>query len=276
MKLDWFELFRKLARSFITFGVIIILSIMASATVAFTIGGNDEKVWAQFGVGFMLQALMIILWIPEGKERGKKNEVYVTNKNCANNHIMKYSAPQYFAALDKFCEYAYTVNVKNWITVRVNSKNVDYNRYLTDAEYALALDEKTKQKIRRIEAKSNRRVKRIKSTEITSNTQIDLVYDIGDHTKSVERTKVILRLVPSLVMSSVGASITFLAEPFSWNTVALLVYWVVTILTTIVFSIKTGYDLITKTGNDYSLRIIDFLTRFEGWISENGIEIKAP
>ena len=147
---------------------------------------------------------------------------------------------------------------------------------MTDAEYALALDEKTKQKIRRIEAKSNRRVKRIKSTEITSNTQIDLVYDIGDHTKSVERTKVILRLVPSLVMSSVGASITFLAEPFSWNTVALLVYWVVTILTTIVFSIKTGYDLITKTGNDYSLRIIDFLTRFEGWISENGIEIKAP
>lgn len=274
MKLDMYEVFKKLARPFITFGVIIILSIMASATVAFTIGGNDEKTWAQFGVGFLLQALMIILWIPEGKERGKKNEVYVTNKNCANKHIMKYSAPQYFVALDKFCEYAYTVNIKNWITVRVNSSNVDYNRYLVDADYALTIDEKTKRKISRIEARANKRVKRIKSTEITSNTQIDLVYDIGDHTKSVERTKVILRLIPSFVMSSVGASVTFLAEPFSWNTVALLVYWIVTICTTIVFSIKTGYDLITKTENDYSLRIIDFLTRFEGWIIENGIEIK--
>lgn len=274
MKLDMYEVFKKLARPFITFGVIIILSIMASATVAFTIGGNDEKTWAQFGVGFLLQALMIILWIPEGKERGKKNEAYVTNKNCANKHIMKYSAPQYFVALDKFCEYAYTVNIKNWITVRVNSSNVDYNRYLVDADYALTIDEKTKRKISRIEARANKRVKRIKSTEITSNTQIDLVYDIGDHTKSVERTKVILRLIPSFVMSSVGASVTFLAEPFSWNTVALLVYWIVTICTTIVFSIKTGYDLITKTENDYSLRIIDFLTRFEGWIIENGIEIK--
>lgn len=274
MKWDLFEVCKKLARPFITFGVIIILSIMASATVAFTIGGNDGKTWAQFGIGFLLQALMIILWIPEGKERGKKNEVYVANKNCANKQIMKYSAPQYFVALDKFCEYAYTVNVKNWITERVNGRNADYNRYIVDAEYALTLDEKTKRKICRIETNAKKRVKRIKSTEITSNTQIDLVYDIGDHTKSVERTKVILRLIPSFVMSSVGASITFLAEPFSWNTIALLVYWIVTICTTIVFSLKTGYDLITKTGNDHSLRIIDFLTRFEGWIIENGIEIR--
>lgn len=274
MKTDLFELLKKLARSLITFGVIIILSIMASATVAFTIGGNDGKTWAQFGVGFLLQALMIVLWIPEGKERGKKNDVYVTNKDYANKQIMKYSAPQYFVALDKFCEYAYEINLKNWITEKVNSNDIDYNRYLIDAAYANSIDEKIKCRIKRIEAKAKKRVKRIKSTEITSNTQIDLVYDIGDHTKSVERTKVILRLIPSFVMASVGASITFLAEPFSWNTVALLVYWIVTICTTIVFSIKTGYDLITKTGNDHSLRIIDFLSRFEGWIIENGIQIK--
>lgn len=273
MKLDFYELCKKIVRPFITFGVIIILSIMASATVAITIGGNDKETWASFCVGFILQVLMIFLWMPEGKARGKLNKVYVENKRCANEAIAKYSAPQYFSALDKFCEYAYSVNVKNWIMEKVNGKNIDYNRYLIDSAYATSLDKKAIQRIKRIEAKSKKRVKRIKSTEITSNTQIDLVYDIGDHSKSAERRQVILKLFPSLVMASVGASITFLSKPFTWNTVALLVYWIVTICTTIVFSIKTGYELVTKTGNNYSLRIIDFLTRFEGWIIENGIVI---
>ena len=39
MKTDLYETLKKLARPLITFGVIIILSIMASATICVTLGG---------------------------------------------------------------------------------------------------------------------------------------------------------------------------------------------------------------------------------------------
>lgn len=95
-----------------------------------------------------------------------------------------------------------------------------------------------------------------------------------DHTKSKERMSIMFKIVPTFIMAFVGASISFMMEPFSWSTVALLIYWIVTIGTTIVFSIKTGYDLVTISENDYALRVIDFIERFEGWIKDNGIVIE--
>lgn len=274
MKTDLYETLKKLARPLITFGVIIILSIMASATICVTLGANDIKTWIKFCVGFLLQLTMILLWLPEGKERGKKNDAYRQNKELANKKISEISTPRYFSALDKFCEYAYMQNLRNYVASRVDSRQVDYKRYLQDKEYAAKLDVKVKDKIWKLEKKAVKKVRAIKSTEITSNSSIDLVYDVWNHTKNKERMSILFKIIPTFVMAFVGASISFLMEPFSWSTVALLIYWIVTIGTTIVFSIKTGYDLVTISENDYALRMIDFIERFDGWILENGIEIK--
>lgn len=274
MKTDLYEIIKKLARPLITFGVIIILSIMASATICLTLGKNDVRTWIKFCVGFLLQLTMILLWLPEGKEKGKQNEVYKKNKDLANKKIAAISIPAYFSALDKFCEYAYKQNLRNYVTARVDSRQADYKRYLQDEDYAKKLDAKIVEKIRKLEKKALKRVRAIKSTEITSNSNIDLVYDVWDHTKSKERLSILFKIVPTFVMAFVGASISFLMEPFSWSTVALLIYWIVTIGTTIVFSIKTGYELVTISENDYALRMMDFLERFDGWMLENGIVIK--
>lgn len=266
-----FSYIKKLARPLITFGVVIILSIMASATVCITVGLNDIDTWTSFGVGFLLQVMMIALWLPEGKHNGRLDDTYTTNKKCANEKIKKVSTPQYFSTLDKFCDYAYERNLDNYVAVRLDSKIVDYKRFLIDKEYAASLDEKVIAQIAKLKEKAKKRVKPIKSTEITSNSSIDLVYDVSDHSKSRERTLIAFKLVPALITSIVGASITFLMEPITWNTVAVLVYWIVTMCLTIVFSIKTGYDIVTVSGNDHFLRIIDFLDRFDGWMVENGL-----
>ncbi len=274
MKTDLFELLKKLARPLITFGVIIILSIMASATICLTLGAGDIKTWVKFGVGFLLQLTMILLWLPSGKERGKENETYKRNKALANQKISKISTSQYFSPLDKFCEFAYNQNLRNYVAARVDCRQVDYKRYMQDKEYAEHLSPEILNNIHKLEKKALKRVRPIKSTEITSNSSIDLVYDVWDHTKSKERMSIMFKIVPTFIMAFVGASISFMMEPFSWSTVALLIYWIVTIGTTIVFSIKTGYDLVTISENDYALRVIDFIERFEGWIKDNGIVIE--
>ncbi len=268
MKKSLYEVLKTFARPIITIGVVVILSIMASAVICVAIGRNDTNTWVKFGVGFLLQTLMILVWLPEGKNRGAENETFKQNKKAANERIRKVATPQYFSLLDEFCAYAHIKNLQNYVSSHLDSSKVDYHRYLIDEQYVSSLDEKIVRKIKLLEKRAVRRVKQIKSTEITSNSNIDLVFDVWDHTKSKERTMIAFRLVPSCIMAFVGAAITILPEPITWNTVALLVYWLVTIASTILFSIKTGYELMTVTENDYSLRVIDFLERFDGWMLE--------
>lgn len=225
---------------------------------------KDPTLWIEMGFNAVLQIVMIVTWLPEGKKRGYTNETYKTNKEVVNKKMKEAGAAENFKLLTEFCKKATEQNRFAWISSKVKRFGINYEQWQYDWYKAQFLP-KVQEKVVRIEKQSYKRVDEIKATETVTNSQINLVYDTKDHTEQSATIKVTVKMVMSIVLCAIGAFIAIDRVQFALEAFYKFLYWLLIVCLSIFFSIRTGYKLITEDRNDYYKRMIVFLSHFEEW-----------
>lgn len=231
----------------------------------------DFAFWARTVIGWVLMAVMIALWLPEGKEYGKNNETFKSNKDRLNRRVDIISQPHNFPLFEKFCEYANEENYKTKLRNEFARHKISYDIFLqnqNNEEWLKKLDDKQRKFLAR--AWKIKKPHQIKATEVTSNSVIEYKYDTENKERKEESQSIFIKLIISFFSSFVGFSIIITEKPFTAEAIAMAVYWTVMILTTVFFAIYKGYQLIVVTRSDYIRRMIDFLNLFDGWLIEQG------
>lgn len=248
----------------ITVVVAVILAMMMFVILSPSSNWRDPQLWVEAGFNTMLQIIMIVTWLPEGKKRGEQDEIYKTNKQTANNQMLEAAKAENFDRLTRYCQYVTQQNIKAWISKLVARFGVIYDQW-GNASYREQFDTKVAKKVRRIELKAPSRVEEIKATEIITKSNIALVCDTKDHTDNLTVAKVSMKIVMSIIMCAVGSFINLDRMEFTIASVFSFVYWLLMMCLSIFYSIRTGYKLIAVERNDYYKRIIVFLNNFEAW-----------
>ena len=261
MKRSFGDLLRTYSSAIIT-AVIIVAMVFATYVVLGITTEITIDFWANLIIIFVIQTVMVFLWIPEGKRKGLQNDGFIQIKNSANTAIA--DATKHYKELDEFCKFATDLNRQTYILNNARKYGVNYYTY-SEEEYRKKLTEKQIKKVKQIEAQAIRCVQEIKSTEITSNSNINLAFDLQNHEGKAQTFTVTFKLIASIFTSLMGAMLTFGQQDFSWATTAKLFYYISVTLVTISFAMRTGIKLITETRKDYYIRMIDFLDRFNTW-----------
>ncbi|MCH5157528.1 MAG: hypothetical protein J1G02_06625 [Clostridiales bacterium] len=258
----------------ITLFIMVIFAVMMFAVIKGVNNWRDPQVWIEMGFCTFLQVVMIFTWLPEGKKRGAEDETYKTNRKEANDKRKAVVDAENLDRLARFCKYATSQNIKAWIAKKVGRYGVVYEQWyckddkgeqIPNETYRKDFDAKIINRVRNVEMKAPDQVREIKPSEIIISTEVNLVYDTVDHSRSAERIKVALKMTTSLLISTIGAFIAFEGAKFSVEGLLQFLYWCFVMAMTIFFSLRTGMQLMTKYRNDYFKRIIDFLNHFETW-----------
>ena len=264
MRKSFFETLKDNISTIITL-VIILTLVFASYVVLGIQTEFSQDFVAKLVMMFVIQVLMIFLWMPEGKKKGELNDEYKGIKDTANKSMAK--ATEQYDDLDKFCKVATAENRRAYIRQKLARKGIQYD-FKDEPSYKLT--EQDRKEIDKTERASLVRVSEIKATELTANTKISLVYDIRNHETRAESTSTVFKLATSIVTSFLGAMLTFGTKEFSWATTTRLLYYIAVMITTIAMAYKTGIDLVTVSRKDYFVRVVDFLQRFEDWKKKQG------
>lgn len=261
MKKSFTDFLKANFSAIITIVVIVVLTLASYVLLGITAKFTTDF-WANLIIVFLLQVLMIILWIPEGKKRGAEDNGYKTVKDQCNKKVAE--AESRYEELDEFCRYATESNRKTYITNKLKRYGVNY-ALCADAAYLEGLTEKQRAKIAVVERKSLSAVREIKSVEITTNSSIAFTYDVKNHEGKAQVITTAIKLLSSIISSFVGAVITWGDTAFTWAKTARLFYYIAITCLTVAFSIRTGISLVVSTRKDFFVRTIDFLERFDDW-----------
>lgn len=259
---------QELASFIITLIVAVILAMMMFVVIKGADDWRDPQLWIQAGFNTLLQVIMIITWIPEGKKRGAQDTTYISNKTIANAKMQSAASADKFDSLTAFCAEMTKKNRKAWISNRVAKFGVIYERWEKES-YRLQFDDKIQAKVKKAELQAPAKVKDIKATEIVTNSETNLIYDTKDHTDSVTKWKVLFKVIMSITLCTIGAFIQPEGVAFSVTAVVNFFYWLLLMCFSIFYAIRTGSQLITGERNDYYKRMIVFLTQFEAWSGAN-------
>lgn len=258
----------KIIQEYASLAITCIIMIIGGMAMCVSLKGvdnwKDPMLWIEMGFNTVLQVVMIVIWLPEGKKRGATNDVYKTNSQNANQQMQEAGAAQNFKYLTEFCKIATEKNRFAWIANRARKYAVNYDQW-NDEEYRAQFSLKVQEKIAKFERLALKRVKEIKATETITNSEIYLVYDTKDHTDHSATIKVAIKMALSLTMCAIGAFIAIDRVQFALEALYKFLYWLLVACLSIFFSIRTGYKLITEDRNDYYKRIIVFLSHFDEW-----------
>lgn len=252
----------------ITIFVVLIFAAMMFVVIKGLNDWRDPQLWLDTAFYTFLQIIMICTWLPEGKKRGEQDETYIANRDEANDKMKTAIRPENFNSLTQFCLYATDQNMQAWVAKKVSRFGVVYSQWNSDV-YRKQFSDKVARKVRKFELRAPGKVQPIKATEITSATEVYLIFDTTNYTKRAEKVKLAVRIGISIVMSTIGAFLAFDRFAFTWESVVEFLYWCLIMIVTIFYSLRIGTQLMTVESNDYFKRIIDFLNRFEVWQNEN-------
>lgn len=244
--------------------VIFIVGMMMCVTIKGVENWRDPSLWIEMGFNAILQIVIVITWLPEGKKRGAANETYNTNRTTANDKMTSAAAPENFKPLTEFCKIATEKNRLAWVSQKVLRYGINYGQWVSE-DYKAQFELKVQKKVELIEKRSYQKVNEIKATETITNSQINLVYDTRDHTDQYATIKVSVKMALSIGMCVIGAFIAIDRVQFALTAFIKFLYWLLVACLSIFYSIRTGYKLITENKNDYYKRIIVFLSHFEEW-----------
>lgn len=248
--------------------ITVLIGLILGAMMFVLIGGTDDwrdpQLWIQAGFNTLLQIIIVITWIPEGRKRGCQDATYIANKNAANCKMQDAGKAENLDRLTAFCEEMTQENVNAWIAKRVARYGVVYSSWNAE-KYRCQFDDKTAQKVRKAELRAVRKVKEIKATEVVTNSDTELIYDTKDHTDSTAKLKVMFKIMSSVLLCVVGAFISLDGVAFTVAALVKFFYWILIMCMSIFYAVRTGFQLITLERNDYYKRLIVFLTRFEAW-----------
>ena len=255
----------------ITLAVILLLAVMMFVVLNITVDFKSPQFYAEMAFGLVLQIIMIATWIPQGKADGYKIPEVMQTTEAANKRMEIAKDKSKYEELAKFCKYATEENRHVYIVNKCAKMGVDYELWQTSEEYRSKFKHpnRIQRRILRIERRSRSAVAVIKDTEITAVTSVKLAYDIKNHTGQEEFWRLFAKILTSIVTSLVGSFFLFENAQFTLNGLMKFVYWVAIIGMTIFYSIRTGRNLISGAHKDYLLRLIDFLNRYEAWLSKN-------
>lgn len=258
------KIIQEYASLVITCIIMFIGGLMMCVSVKGVDNWKDPALWIEMGFNAVLQIVMIVTWLPEGKKRGYTNETYKTNKEIVNNKMKEAGAAENFNLLTEFCKTATEQNRFAWISGKVKRYGINYEQWNNEL-YKAQFSSKIQDKVAKIEKLSYKRVEEIKATETVTNSEINLVYDTKDHTEQSATIKVTVKMVMSIVLCAIGAFIAIDRVQFALEAFYKFLYWLLIVCLSIFFSIRTGYKLITEDRNDYYKRMIVFLSHFEEW-----------
>lgn len=255
----------------ITSAVILLLAVMMFVVLNITVDFKSPQFYAELAFGLVLQIIMIATWIPQGKADGYKIPEVMQTTEAANKRMEIAKDKSKYGELAKFCKYATDENRHVYIVNKCANMGVDYELWQTSEEYRSKFEnpKRIQRRILRIERRSHSAVAVIKDTEITAVTSVKLAYDVKNHTGQEEFWRLFAKILTSIVTSLVGSFFLFENAQFTLNGLMKFVYWVAIIGMTIFYSIRTGRNLISGAHKDYLLRLIDFLNRYEAWLSKN-------
>lgn len=262
---DIFNVLKPYLKIIITILIVALVSLLIYAEITPQIEMTFDYI-GRVCIVVIMDCLLMALWLPYGKQKGRENEKYVANATTVSERIKKVVDNAEYGPLEEFCKYATDENVKTAIINACRHKNIDYERYQKDEAYKASLGEKRLEKIIKIEERALRKTRLIKGTDVTTCSAYSrLMFDIRNNEKGVEIKDIIIRLLLTTAMAIVGVSITIRQATSFMDGLGDLIYWLSTTATTLYFSIDTGYKLITVVRNDYCLRLNDFLLRYEAW-----------
>lgn len=259
----------------ITLIVAVILAMMMFVVISGADNWRDPQLWIQAGFNTLLQIIMVVTWLPEGKKRGAQDMTYISNKNTANEKMKEAAKSENFDSLALFCKEMTAENIDAWISKRVAKFGVIYSSWSIE-KYRNQFDDKVAQKVRKAELRAPSKVSEIKATEIVTNSETNLMCDTKDHTDSVTKWKVLFKVMLSIMLCVVGAFIRPDGVTFTVAALVKFFYWLLLMCLSIFYAVRTGFQLITVERNDYYKRMIVFLTRFEAWKSGNMLTEEVP
>lgn len=251
----------------ITLIVAVILAMMMFVVISGADNWRDPQLWIQAGFNTLLQIIMVVTWLPEGKKRGAQDSTYISNKTTANEKMQEAAKSENFDNLTLFCKEMTAENIEAWISRRVAKFGVIYANWGNE-KYRSQFDEKVAAKVRKAELLAPSKVSEIKATEIVTNSEAQLIYDTKDHTDSVTKWKLLFKVLLSVMLCVVGAFIQPDGVTFTVAALVKFFYWLLIMCLSIFYAIRTGFQLITVERNDFYKRMIVFLTRFEAWQSD--------
>jgi hypothetical protein len=219
-----------------------------------------------------LMLLMIAMWLPEGKNQGAEDIKFKGNKEVLDRKIAAASSPQNYDDLDRFCREATEANREAVISRMLGKVGVRHDVYAQNkdnAEWRAGLSKKALKAVKWLDGHTVK-VKEIKVTELVSNSSIKLVYDITNREGTATGLRIGGKVIISVVSSILTAIIAFGRKGVSVDAIADLGLWTVTIVNTILSSLRAGRQLVTVVRQDFILRNISFLDAFDSWRIRQG------
>lgn len=268
------KLLIKNAAIMITIFVFVVLILAAFETAGFK-RELDDDFWNGLLMNMFLQLLMIGVWVPEGKKQGAAEKIFLDNKIVLEGKIASASKPENYKDLEEWCKVATERNREMIIKNKLRKVGILYHIYLEkkdDVGWRVVQTPRA-QKLMKWLDENIVYVKEIKATELISNSPIKLVYDIANKETLVTGLKIGAKVFISFMMSVITASIMFTRKEFTLDALAELGFWIITILSTIYFSKRTGKELVTIVRQDFIIRNITFLDNCDSWLMGQG---KSP
>lgn len=265
------KLLIKNAAIMITIFVFVVLILAAFETAGFK-RELDDDFWNGLLMNMFLQLLMIGVWVPEGKKQGAAEKIFLDNKIVLEGKIASASKPENYKDLEEWCKVATERNREMIIKNKLRKVGILYHIYLEkkdDVGWRVAQTSRA-QKLMKWLDENIVYVKEIKATELISNSPIKLMYDIANKETFATGLKIGAKVFISFMMSVITASIMFTRKEFTLDALAELGFWIITILSTIYFSKRTGKELVTIVRQDFVVRNITFLDNCDSWLIEQG------
>lgn len=256
----------------LTIALILVLFLFMFSTYGFR-DSLDSDFWVRLTLTGVIQALMICVWLPEGKKKAEGDERYLLNKNILEQKIALASAPEHLKELEEFCEYTTEKNREAAVAKRLARVEIAYSVYLEkkeDKEWVNGLPAKSKLLVNYLKTHSLR-VRRIKLTEVIGHSSIALAYDVWNHERAATGLRAVVKLVTSAAVSILCAVMIFGKKDFDLQMIVDFGFWLITIGCTVFFALRTGKQLVLVTRMDYIVRNIDFFNAYDAYRIERGL-----
>ena len=229
----------------------------------------DEGFWTAFGVSFGLMLLTMTVWYPDAKRKAQKFDAgYIAQRKRYGELIDTITTTNNQKNLHKFCDYATEQNRLFKIKQKLIKMNVDfdvYEKYLKKPQKVAEIEEltdKQKKKLKKL-IENGVKVKKISSARIiTGIKSAKAIYDTNSGEQAYTITIISLKVITSIVSSTIIAYMVFSQNGFTWESVAQFLTWVIIIFWNAFTSYQAGYKSISVKRADYYKKLKTFLEQF--------------
>lgn len=265
---------------FILSSVLTTLLVIALIVLIFAQVGTsfkfDSSFWFKFGIGSILTVLIVMFWLPAGKEKGEKEENFKAIKKSYNNRADEVGTKQQNKQLSVFCKEKTKFDKKERIISILNNVVLDYSDYKnivknkkTKEDILASKDYTEKQKKTLIKLITKEvKVEHYNPAQVTTGIEKYKGNNLKNYEKLRQLFYVTTRILIGFATMFFLASFVVLQKEPNIADFAQLLMWLCTIATNLVGAYLYGIKLVVVYRSQYYLKLYNFLQEFDEWLEK--------